>query len=117
MNAPGGTVGLGIGLAAVGVLVLGAAAWWVTKHRELFNPLNEKNLANQAVSSVVQNVTGGAAAGGEDSLGGIFARAREWVSGDDAKIKAMLQGAPAKSPTAASPSALVETYSYLGVGA
>ena len=89
----GGMAALGAGV----VLALGLVGYvLVKKYGDKFNPANENNLANQAVSGVVKSVTGGAEAGGEDSLGGVFARIREYVSGDDARIRDMLKGsAPA----------------------
>lgn len=47
---------------------------------------------NSGANSAVKTLTGGAASGGEDSLGGVAARVREWVSGDTAKINAMKAG-------------------------
>ena len=64
---------------------------------------------NDGVNSIVQDVTGGAAAGGEDTLGGVFARFREWISGDDAAIRELLKGAPATPPKVA------ENISYLNL--
>jgi hypothetical protein len=49
---------------------------------------------NEGANSLVKGLTGGAAAGGEDTLGGVAARVREWLSGDDARIREMLKGAP-----------------------
>jgi len=88
--------GVGVGVVAFGGVAL--LAWWLYSQRYKFDPRSDKNLANQAVSSAVAELTGGAASGGEDSLGGVFARIREWVSGDDAAIEAMKAGAPARSP-------------------
>jgi hypothetical protein len=92
------SIGVGIGVAAVAAIALAGVGFWLYKNREWFNPASQKNLANQGASAIVSSLTGGAAAGGEDSLGGVFARFREWASGDDAKIEAMKAGAPASSP-------------------
>jgi len=78
---------LGAGAAAVALVAL-------YRYRDNFNPASQNNLATKAADAVVHTITGGAAAGGEDSLGGLASRFREWVSGDDAKIRAMLDGAP-----------------------
>lgn len=82
-------------VAALGAL--GVGAYWLYKNRRFFNPADEANLANQGVAAVVHNVTGGAAQGGEDSLGGVFARIREAISGDNAAIEAMKSGALVES--------------------
>jgi hypothetical protein len=66
------------------------------------NPANPDNVVNAGASSLVQTISGGAAAGGEDTVGGVLARAREFLSGDDAKIQAMLSGATPAPGTAAS---------------
>ena len=81
--------------AVVVVAVLGVLAW---RNRELFNPASDRNVVNQAASGAVAAITGGAAAGGEDSVGGLAARVREWWSGDDAAIEAMKRGAPPVQP-------------------
>lgn len=75
-------------LAAVGVV--GFVLW---RHPEWLNPLSDKNLAYRGAGALVAGVTGGAAAGGEDSVGGVAARVREWLTGDDAAIQAMKRGA------------------------
>jgi hypothetical protein len=75
----------GAGAAAVLLFVL-------YRKRELFNPADQRNVANVAAGAVVRELTGGADAGGEDSLGGVAARVREWLSGTDAKIEAMKRG-------------------------
>lgn len=91
-------IGAGVALVAgVGLYFLvkkaGAAAVDAAKAvGTAINPVDENNLANQGVAAVVQSISGGADSGGEDSLGGVAARLREWWSGDDDKIKAMLQG-------------------------
>lgn len=95
MRAPSVSIGLEGVVAVAAVLGVGVLALWLVKNRQLFNPADERNLANQAASSVVKAVTGGAAEGGEDSVGGVFARFREWASGDDARIRDMLKGSPA----------------------
>lgn len=94
MNAPGGTLGLGVGLGAVALAVLAGGAWWLYANRDKLNPASQNNVANQLSNAGVQALTGGAAAGGEDSLGGVAARFVEWLSGTDAKIEAMKRGAP-----------------------
>lgn len=96
MKAPAlpASVGLGAGVALVALVAIAGLSWWLYANRDKLNPLSEANLANQAVSGTVAAVTGGAAAGGEDSLGGLFSRAREWLSGDDAAIRALKAGAP-----------------------
>ena len=99
----GGTMALAL------IAVVGGVINWKRKElqklaTETLNPASEKNIVNQGVSSVVQNITGGADAGGEDSAGGVLARFREWVSGDDAKIREMLKGSPAKPDAAPPPS-------------
>lgn len=91
-------------LGARGVLALGAVAAvgllaaWLIKNRQLFDPANPGNLAYQGTSSIVTTLSGGAAAGGEDTLGGAFARLREWLSGDEQRIQAMLQGTRLSAP-------------------
>ena len=77
----------GAGAAAVALIAL-------YRYRDNFNPASQNNLATKAADAVVQTITGGAASGGEDSLGGLASRFREWLSGDDAKIRDMLAGAP-----------------------
>lgn len=74
-------------LAALGVV--GVVLW---NNREWFTITSDKNLASRGASAFVAGVTGGAAAGGEDSVGGVAARFREWVSGDGAAIEAMKAG-------------------------
>lgn len=85
----------GIGIL-LGVAIVGVLGWQLYSHRQeigrALNPGASGNLADRAASSIVSSATGGAAAGGEDSIGGLFARAREWLSGDDAKIEAMKRG-------------------------
>lgn len=84
-----------VGFGAVLALGVAGFIFWKKygdKITTAINPADPNNLANTAASSVVQTVTGGAAMGGEDSVGGVFARAREWLSGDDAKIKALTAG-------------------------
>lgn len=96
-----GTVGFGIGAALVVVLAgVLLARRFVPAAAAAVDPSNPENIFNQGANSVVGTVTGGAAAGGEDSLGGVFARFREWISGDDAKIRAMKAGAPSTGPVA-----------------
>jgi len=56
------------------------------------NPASNRNLVSVAAGNVVETVTGGVAAGGEDTVGGAIARFREWISGDTAKIEAMKRG-------------------------
>lgn len=87
-----GTVGFGIGAALV-VVVAGALI--ARRFAPKLDPTNPENIFNEGASSIVSSVTGGAAAGGEDSIGGLAARFREWVSGDDAKIQELKKGAPA----------------------
>lgn len=101
------------------VLLLGAGAALVVgallfRNRELFNPLNASNLASQGASAVVADLTGGAAAGGEDSVGGLFARAREYLSGDDARIEAMKRGSPVREDGSRQS---VADYYLMGAGA
>lgn len=84
---------IGAGAAAV-VLAL------LYKNRGLFDPSSPSNLAYAASSGVVFDVTGGASSGGEDTLGGLAARFREWVSGDDFAIREMLRGAPPRDQSA-----------------
>lgn len=86
MKPYGIALALGAGVAAIVLLVL-----W--RNRELFNPASDKNIAAQAASAGVIALTGGADSGGEDTLGGVFARIREWLSGDAARIEAMTRGA------------------------
>lgn len=73
-----------------GLLILTAAggAYWLYRHRDLFNPASQNNLANRGANVLVQAATGGAAAGGEDSLGGIAARVKEFFTGENASITA-----------------------------
>ena len=80
-----------VALAGAGLLV--ALLW---KYRERFNPASDKNLAYQGAGAVVAAATGGK----ETTVGGLLASAREWLSGDEAKIEAMKRGAPpiVKSP-------------------
>lgn len=85
----------GSGVLAVGAVVgIGALALYLYRNQEKFNPASDRNIAHQSVSAGVAALTGGAAAGGEDSLGGVFARVREWASGDSAAIEAMRAGSP-----------------------
>lgn len=86
-------VGLGIGAAVVAVV--GVAAY---VNRERFDITSDRNAAYSGASGIVKAITGGAAAGGEDNVGGLFAAIREWISGDDAAIEAMKQGAPPRFP-------------------
>jgi len=88
------SVGIGAGVALVAVLAVGGALFLLYRNRERFDPTSDKNLAYSGAGAVVAALTGGAAAGGEDSLGGLAARVREWWSGDDAAIAALLQGSP-----------------------
>lgn len=86
------------GVAGIAALAIVAGlAWLLYVNRQKFNPLNPDNLANQGASAVVGSITGGAAAGGEDTVGGVFARLREAITGDDAAIEAMKSGAPARA--------------------
>ncbi len=89
------SVGMGIGVALV-VVIAGVllARRFAPQLAAAVNPLDAGNVFNQGAGAVVAQVSGGAAAGGEDSVGGVFARFREWVSGDDARIREMLKGAP-----------------------
>lgn len=79
-----------------GFALVALAAWLVyAKRKEIgaaVNPFDQQNIANRGTEALVQSVTGGAASGGEDSLGGIAARFREWVTGTDAAIEAMKRG-------------------------
>lgn len=90
-----GTVGFGIGAALV-VIVAGVllARRFVPAAAAAVNPLSHENIFNEGAGAVVRELSGGAAAGGEDSIGGALARFREWISGDDARIREMLKGAP-----------------------
>lgn len=54
----------------------------------------------RAIDSGIEGLTGGAKSGGEDTLGGVFARAREWITGDSAAIDAMKKGAQLPAPSA-----------------
>jgi hypothetical protein len=110
------SIGFGVGVAAVAAIALAGVGFWLYKNREWFNPASQNNLANQGASAAITALTGGAAAGGEDSLGGLFARAREWLSGDDAAIEAMKAGAPARSPLGADDPGPT-SYSPFNVGA
>jgi hypothetical protein len=92
--------------ALLGLFVVGAVALIAT----YFASRSVGGLVNEGINSVVKDLTGGAAAGGEDTLGGLAARFREWISGDDAKIRAMLEGAPP------APGALQPTFSSLESG-
>lgn len=75
-------------IAFAALAVIAVKGWSVLK--KFFSPGG--NPAARASDSIVSAVSGGAANGGEDSLGGAFARFREWVSGDSAKIDAMKKG-------------------------
>lgn len=90
-----------LAIGAGAVLAIGLIGYVLYKKAGVgaFNPGSQNNLANRGVNSIVAAVTGGAAAGGEDSLGGVFAKAREWWSGDEAKIQEMLKGSPVGSST------------------
>jgi len=96
----GGMIALGVGVAAVAAIGLyfvgrklaSGAKDAAAAVGTAVNPLDPDNLASRATGALVEHVTGGAENGGESSVGGLFARAREWISGDDAKIKAMLAG-------------------------
>ena len=91
-------VGVGVGLVALlAVAYFGRKA--LAKAAEAVDITSDKNLASQGAGAVVQAITGGADQGGEDSVGGVFARLREWVSGDDAKIRDMLKVEPPKNLT------------------
>lgn len=92
-----GELALGAGLGLVVLAALGVAGFFFYRNRARFDPTNEKNLANQGAGAVVAALTGGAAAGGEDTVGGLAARVREWWSGDDEKIAAMLKVEPKSS--------------------
>lgn len=95
----GGVLAVG---ALIGLAFIGFELWSNRKAiANAFNPTSDSNLANQGASALVQQVSGGAAAGGEDSVGGALARFREWISGDDAKIRAMLRGSSTPSSSAA----------------
>ena len=85
------SIGLGLGLGAVALVAVAGLAFALYRNRELFNPASDKNLAHQATSSAIVALTGGAAAGGEDSLGGVFAR---WFGDRDDEIEAMKRGTP-----------------------
>jgi hypothetical protein len=88
-------------VGGVALVLVAGVAFWLYRNREWFNPASQSNLANQATSSAVQALTGGAAAGGEDSLGGLWAR---WFADRDDEIEAMKRGAPAPSePDSTSP--------------
>lgn len=63
------------------------------------NPASTGNLAYGGINTVARTATGGAASGGEDTVGGVLARFREWVSGDDAAIAAMKRGGDPYSAT------------------
>lgn len=98
----------GSGVLATGAIVAaGLVGLYLYRNRESFNPASDQNIAHQSVSAGVAAITGGAAAGGEDTLGGVFARAREWISGDDAAIEAMKAGSPVKPD-----GSLVSVYEY-----
>ena len=56
------------------------------------NPASNRNIVSLAAGNVVETVSGGAAAGGEDTVGGVLARFREWISGDAERIEAMKRG-------------------------
>lgn len=76
----------------IGLIAVGAVALAVT----YFAGRGVGGVINEGVNSLIKDLTGGAAAGGEDTLGGVLARFREWISGDDAAIREMLEGAPPK---------------------
>lgn len=110
MNLSGSGVLAVAALAAVGV---GGYLFW--KNREGFNPASANNYATQGASAIVAGITGGAAAGGEDSVGGVAARFAEWVNGTDAKIEAMKRGT---DPVRGDGSIMsVEDYYSFGAGA
>ena len=85
-----------LGAIGAGAALVALVVFW--RNRALIDPRSDKNLAYQAAGSIVSTVTGGAAAGGEDNVGGVAARIREWWSGDDARIRDMLKGAPPAQP-------------------
>lgn len=70
--------------------IIGIVGWKIMVFLRDF--VGKPNVLSNSVDKTIGTVTGGAASGGEDSLGGVFARFREWVSGDDAAIEAMKRG-------------------------
>jgi hypothetical protein len=92
VNAPAINLGFGgvLGLGAL-ALVAGLGLLVYVKRKEIaaaVNPLSSDNLAYKGASSVTEALTGGA----ETTVGGAFAQLREWLSGDDARIREMLKG-------------------------
>lgn len=108
MNAPSVNLGFG-GTIAVGLLALaaGVGLYLYTKREKIVaavNPLADTNLAYKAAGAVTEAITGGQ----ESTLGGALAWLREKVSGDEARIEAMLKGAqPAQASALPVPSAYV----------
>jgi hypothetical protein len=80
-----------------GAVVIGAVLLFVYRDKlaVAFDVNNPNNIASSAGNAVARAITGGTENGGEDSLGGVAARVREWLSGDDARIKELTEGAPA----------------------
>lgn len=87
-----------IALALLGYIAYQVLAWIKAKGglaKALYqSPLG---LPARGIDKGIQTVTGGADAGGEDTLGGVAARIREWWSGDAAKIEAMKRVDPPKT--------------------
>ena len=52
------SVGLGLGVALVAVIVAGGAGWWFYHNRKLFDPTQAGNLADSGANSVVAALTG-----------------------------------------------------------
>lgn len=89
-----------LALAGLIAAAIGFFYFWSKKEQiaDALNPASNRNIVSVAAGDVVAAATGGAAAGGEDTVGGLFARFREWVSGDSAKIDAMKKGKPSGDP-------------------
>lgn len=86
-----------IAALALAVLFVGYLAYKIlsTFRGILSGKIDAHNPVGNAADSVVKNVT----VGYESSVGGLFARAREYFSGDDAKIAMMKSGAPGAKPS------------------
>lgn len=87
---------------AIAIGVIGVMLWrWLQRGdgpaSQIGNWLKDSPLGipSRAIDSAISATSGGAARGGEDTLGGAFARLREYLSGDSDAIEAMKRGAPA----------------------
>lgn len=83
----------GSGVLALAALIAAAIAFiYLWKKKDVIasavDPTSDKNLAYSGAGKIVSIVSGGA----EESVGGVFARFREWVSGDTAAIEKMKLG-------------------------